>query len=69
MSVPIEDIEYVRNVLNQCAVSLQGTQDYQIMQPEIYKAIGVVDSFDKSKVADTPDIKTIKENNTENWRT
>jgi hypothetical protein len=64
--------EYILNVLNQCLVSLQETDDFEIMKPEIIKAARLVQNLaekPKDEKPDTPDIDSIAETNYENRRT
>ena len=64
--------EYILNVLNQCLVSLQEADDFEIMKPEIIKAARLLENLtEKAKQdrPDTPDIDSIAETNYENRRT
>ena len=64
--------EYILNVLNQCLVSLQEADDFEIMKPEIIKATRLVQNLaekPKQDRPDTPDIDSIAETNYENRRT
>jgi len=71
MDTPYTPKEYILNVLNQCLVSLQETDDFEIMKPEIIKAARLVQNLAekaKDEKPDTPDIDSIAETNYENRR-
>ena len=47
MDTPYTPKEYILNVLNQCLVSLQETDDFEIMQPEIFNAIRLLGNLEE----------------------
>jgi len=56
--------EYILNVLNQCLVSLQEADDFEIMKPEIIKAARLVQNIAEKpsqKTDTTPHVETDKE--------
>jgi len=65
MDTPYTPKEYILNVLNQCLVSLQETDDFEIMKPEIIKAARLVQNITEKpsqKTDTTPHVETDKEN-------
>tara|TARA_R100000458_G_C8198033_1_gene189456 strand:- start:525 stop:806 length:282 start_codon:yes stop_codon:yes gene_type:complete len=64
MDTPYTPKEYILNVLNQCLVSLQEADDFEIMKPEIIKAARLVQNIAEKpsqKTDTTPHVETDEE--------